>query len=113
MGGIIGETNNYKFYESKNIKNKMDDSNSITLHYSRGGEEKGVKNEGENYYSKVYVATKSIPIITDSNYQQYQTFSQSNSLYNNYVGQHTHSYDEGHCLCPLHGNQMIHIEQQP
>ena len=34
---ITGETNNYRFYESKNIKNKKDDSNSITLHYTRGG----------------------------------------------------------------------------
>ena len=112
--GIIGETNNYKFYESKNIKNKIEDSNSITLHYTRGGEEQQVNNIGGNSYSKVYVTTKSIPIATDSNYQQYHTFSQSTSSYNNYVGQpniHTHSHDDGNC--PLHGKQMILIEQEP
>ena len=114
LAGKVGQTNNYKFYESKNIKNKIDDSNSITLHYTRGGEEKQISNAGGNSYSKVYVATQSIPVITDSNYQQYQTFSQSSSSYNNYAGQHhihNHSHDDGHC--PLHGKQMILIEQQP
>ena len=112
--GMTGETNNYKFYESKNIKNNIEDPNSITLHYTRGGEEKQVSNTGGNSYSKVYVTTKSVPFVTDSNYQQYQAFSQSTNSYNNYVGQqhlHTHSHDDGNC--PLHGKQMIFIEQQP
>ena len=109
MEGIIGEIDNYKFYESKSIRNKKEDPNPMSIHYSRGGEEKEVNNSGGNNYVRAYIATRSIPTGIDSNYQQYQSFSQTSSTYNNYVGQpHIHSQD-----CPIHGKQSIYIQQQP
>ena len=38
MGEMLGDANNYQFYESKNIKRKNENENYITLHYYRGGE---------------------------------------------------------------------------
>ena len=105
---ILSEANNYKFFESKNVKNN--DDNSITVHYTRGGDEKEGKSKGGSYYSKVYVATKTIPVETDSNIQKYQSFSQSNSSYNRNVGQsHIHSQSE---FCPVHGRKIIQIQKR-
>jgi hypothetical protein len=98
IGGMIGDTNNYKFYESKNIKRKEGKENYITLHYTRGGEEK------ESSYSNVYIASKAIPINSNSNYQQFQLISQTNS---SKINNKEHSH-----FCPIHGNKNIHKQQQ-
>ena len=84
MNGMVGDTNNYKFYESKNIKNEKGDINSVTFHHIRG-EQKERNSKDSSNYSNIYVPSKAIPIITDSNYQQ--SLSQVNSSYSNYAGQ--------------------------
>ena len=106
IDGMNKETNNYKFYESKNIKNNQSNLNSITLHYARG-EEKEENKKGNSSYSNIYVS--STPIISDSNYQKYQSFSKVTSSYNNIEGQ-----SQGHChgFCPIHGNRVIKVQQQ-
>ena len=81
MNGMVGDTNNYKFYESKNIKNEKGDINSVTFHHIRG-EQKERNSKDSSNYSNIYVPSKALPIITDSNYQQ--SLSQVNS---NYAGQ--------------------------
>ena len=109
MDGILSEANNYKFYESKNIKNTEENSNCITLHFTRGVDEKDGNNRGGSYYSNVYVATKSVP-VSDSNTQQYQSFNQTNASYNNFLGEQSHIHSQ-HGFCPIHNNNNIKRQQ--
>ena len=92
--GIVGNTNNYRFYESKNIKNEGD-INSFTLHHLRDG------NKFSNNESSVYVATKVIPILSNSNYIDYH---QNNEM-NNHI-ENTHFHLEGED-CPVHGKKFV------
>ena len=92
--GIVGNTNNYRFYESKNIKNEGD-INSFTLHHLRDG------NKFSNNESNVYVATKVIPILSNSNYIDYH---QNNEM-NNHI-ENTHFHLEGED-CPVHGKKFV------
>ena len=94
MNGILDDTHNYKFYESKNIKNTNEgDINSVTLRHIRG-EQKGLSNNRGIYSSP-----------SNSNYQQYQSFGLSNNSYYNYVGQS--QYNSGFNACPIHGNKSF------
>ena len=106
MDGIIGDTNNYKFYESKNIKNNNQGNlNFITLHYNRGDEkENNYVRDSSN--SNVYFTTQTIPTV-DSNYH---TFSQSTTSYNNYKIVQSNSHSQG--FCPVHGNKLVQIYQK-
>ena len=90
---VMGDNNNYKFYESKNIRNYDGEVNSITLHQMRGD-----NNYGE--LSHLYMATRSYPIISDMSYQQqyYQTSQNYNNAYNEHLQ-----------FCPVHGNVMISV----
>ena len=72
MNGMLEDSHNYKFYESKNIKNTNEgDVNSVTLHHIRG-DQKGLSNNRGIYFS------------SNSNNQQYQSFGTSNNSYYNY-----------------------------
>ena len=93
--GIIRNTNNYRFYESKNIRNEGD-INSFTLHHLRDGNK--YLNSKE---SNVYVATRVIPIIQNSNYMEY---NQSNEFNNNIENTHFHMENED---CPVHGKKFV------
>ena len=93
--GIIRNTNNYRFYESKNIRNEGD-INSFTLHHLRDGN-KYLNNKESN----VYVATRVIPIIQNSNYMEY---NQSNEFNNNIENTHFHMENED---CPIHGKKFV------
>ena len=94
MNGMLEDTHNYKFYESKNIKNVNEgDINSVTLHHIRG-EQKGISNNQGIYSSS-----------SNSNYEQYQTFGPSSNSYYNYVGQS--QYNSGFNACPIHGNKSF------
>ena len=97
-------------YESKNIKNTEENSNCITLHFTRGVDEKDGNNRGGSYYSNAYVATKSVP-NNDSNIQQYQSFNQTNTSYNNFIGGQSHIHSQ-HGFCPIHNNNIIQRQQQ-
>ncbi len=108
---ILNAADNYKFYESKNIKNTEESSNCITLHYTRGVDEKEENSRGGSYYSNIYVATNSVPVVNDSKYQQFQVFSQSNTDYNNLAGGQAHIHSE-HGFCPIHGNNIIQRRRQ-
>ena len=111
MNGMVGDTNNYKFYESKNIKNEEGDINSMTFHHIRG-EQKERNSKGLNNYSNVYAASKAIPIIHDSNYKEYQSFSQINSSYNNYVGQsNNNSPNESYGFYAVPNNLNLKIQE--
>ena len=92
--GIVGNTNNYRFYESKNIKNEGD-INSFTLHHLRDG------NKFSNNESNVYVATKVIPILSNSNYIDYH---QNNEMNNHIENTHFHLESED---CPVHGKKFV------
>ena len=93
MNGMLEDTHNYKFYESKNIKNTNEgDINSITLHHIRG-EQKGLSNQG------IYTSS------SNSNYQKYQSFGSSSNSYYNYSGQS--QYNSGFHPCPIHGNKSV------
>ena len=92
--GIVGNTNNYRFYESKNIKNEGD-INSFTLHHLRDG------NKFSNNESNVYVATKVIPILSNSNYIDYHQNNEMNNPIEN-----THFHLEGED-CPVHGKKFV------
>lgn len=95
MNGMLEDSHNYKFYESKNIKNTNEgDVNSVTLHHIRG-DQKGLSNNRGIYFS------------SNSNNQQYQSFGTSNNSYYNYVGQS--QYNSGFKPCPIHGNKNIKI----
>ena len=100
MDGMCGDTHNYKFYESKNIKNNQGNLDYITVHYTRGDEkEKNYIRDSSN--SNVYIATQTIPTV-DSNCQ---TFSQSRHSYNNY--KIIQSQGHSHGFCPVHGRRVI------
>ena len=94
MNGMLDDTHNYKFYESKNIKNSNEgDVNSVTLHHIRGDQRDLSNNRG--IYS----------FDSNSNYQQYQSFGLPNNSYYNYVGQS--QYNSGFNVCPIHGNKNV------
>jgi len=94
--GMVENTDNYKFYESKNIKNNGE-ANSMTLHHLRGDN----KYSNKNSESNLYVATKVIPILTDSNFKEYKT---EYAIKNNFENSHFNSIHES---CPIHGNKNI------
>ena len=94
MNGNLEDSHNYKFYESKNIKNANEgDINSVTLHHIRG-EQQGLNNNQRIYSSS-----------SNSNYQQYQSIGSSNNSYYNYAGQS--QYNSGFNVCPIHGNKSV------
>lgn len=94
MNGLLEDSNNYKFYESKNIKNTNEgDVNSVTLHHIRGDQKKGLSNNN-GINSSSYL-----------NNQQYQSFGSSNNSYYNYAGQS--QYNSGFKPCPIHGIKNI------
>ena len=99
-GMFIGDTNNYKFYESKNIKNEGE-VKSMTSHQLRC-EDKSNKNN--NQESNVYVATKVYPIITDSNYSNTEVFHNENET--NKTIENTQIKNENN-NCPIHDEQNI------
>ena len=90
--GMVGDTNNYRFYESKHLKNEGE-INSMTFLHSRGGD-KYISNTDSN----IYVATNVIPIITDSNFQEYN----NNILKKDIINFQVHKDHEN---CPVHGNK--------
>ena len=93
--GMVGNTNNYKFYESKNIRNKGD-INSTTFHHLRGSETNLNKNSSFNKY----IATKVRPIVSETNYQQYQMDNSLNKI------EQSHFHTE-HGNCPIHGKKFF------
>ena len=97
QNGMVINADNYKFYESKNLKNE-EDNNSLTLHHLRG-EDKYMNN---NTSSNIYVATKVVPIITDSNFSNYEEINSGNNINNDIENEHFH--DEN---CPIHGDKNI------
>ena len=90
--GMVGDTNNYKFYESKNIKYEGGEVNSMTFHHPR---------RGNDTNSNLYVATKVIPIMTDTKIQEYNTNNVENNVMIN-----TH-FHRDHENCPIHGDNNI------
>ena len=97
QNGMVINADNYKFYESKNLKNE-EENNSLTLHHLRG-EDKYMNN---NTSSNIYVATKVVPIITDSNFSNYEEINSGNNINNDIENEHFH--DEN---CPIHGDKNI------
>lgn len=97
QNGMVVNADNYKFYESKNLKNE-EENNSLTLHHLRG-EDKYMKN---NTASNIYVATKVVPIITDSNFSNYEEFNSGNKINNEVENEHFHDVN-----CPIHGDKNI------
>ena len=95
----VGNTNNYKFYESKNLKNKNEEVNSLTLHHLRG-EEKYSNKKNINNASNVYVATKVVPVITDSNVSNFEEYHSGSG--NNFTNDENETHDEN---CPIHGDK--------
>ena len=93
--GMVVNADNYKFYESKNLKNE-EENNSLTLHHLRA-EDKYMNN---NTASNVYVATKVVPILTDSNFSNYEEINSGNNINNDIENEHFH--DEN---CPIHGDK--------
>ena len=85
-GQIIGVTNNYKFYESKNIKNKEASNNSITVHYTREG------------------------VDISNLFNENKAFYQSNNIHNNYMEAYL---QKG--FCPIHGDttRLVQVVQKP
>ena len=99
--GMVGDTNNYKFYESKNLKSDSE-INSMTYHHLRGGEKISGNN---NTDTNIYVATKVIPIITDSNFNEYQNeYVVNNNIENGqlHIGQEN---------CPIHGKKIVQTQK--
>ena len=111
MNEIIGETNNYKFYESKNIRNNDESAKFVTLHYTRGVDEKEDNKKRGPSFSNFYIATKNIPISTEANFQQFASFNQNISSNNNNFDGHSHIHSQNG-FCPLHRNNMISFMQQ-
>ena len=99
-GMFIGDTNNYKFYESKNIKNE-EEVKSMTSHQLRCEDKSNKNNNQEN---NVYVATKVYPVITDSNYSNTEVFQNENET--NKAIENTQIKNENN-NCPIHNEQNI------
>ena len=99
--GMVGDTNNYKFYESKNLKSNSE-INSMTYHHLRGVEKFSGNN---NTDTNIYVATKVIPIITDSNFHEYQNEYEVN---NNIENGQLHIGQE---ICPTHGKKIVQTQK--
>ena len=96
--GMVVNADNYKFYESKNLKNE-EENNSLTLHHLRG-EERYINNNSTS--NNIYVATKVVPIITDSNFSNYEEINNGNNMNDDI--ENTHFHDEN---CPIHGDKNI------
>ena len=101
----VGNTNNYKFYESKNIKNKDGEVNSLTLHHLRG-EEKYSNKKNMSNASNVYVATKVVPVMTDSNVSNFEEYHSGTG--NNFTNDENETHDEN---CPIHGDKNINEQE--
>ena len=93
--GMVGNTNNYKFYESKNIRDE-EEPNSMTFHHKRDSG----NNLNKNSSSNAYVATKVIPLISEPNYQHQHMDNSTNKLEHN----HFHASYEN---CPIHGRKFF------
>ena len=101
----VGSTNNYKFYESKNLKNKDEEINSLTLHHLRG-EEKYSNNNTISNSSKIYVATKVVPIISDSYVSNFEEYHNGTGI--NFNNEENETHDEN---CPIHGDKVINEQE--
>ena len=78
---------NYKFYESQNLKNKDEEVNSLTFHHWRSREKYSNNNTVTNA-SNIYIETKVVPVITDSNFSE--------------------THDDN---CPIHGDKNINEQE--
>ena len=103
-GMVVGNTDNYKFYESKNLKNEGE-NNSYTLHHLR--EEEKFMNSNNNTANNIYVATKVVPILTESNYSNFEEINNRNNI--NHDIENIHSHDEN---CPIHGDKNIQSQNK-
>ena len=103
-GMVVGNTDNYKFYESKNLKNEGE-NNSYTLHHLRGEEK--FMNSNNNTANNIYVATKVVPILTESNYSNFEEINNRNNI--NHDIENIHSHDEN---CPIHGDKNIQSQNK-
>ena len=99
--GMVGDTNNYKFYESKNLKSDSE-INSMTYHHLRAGDK---FSGNHNTDTNIYVATKVIPIITDSNFNECQNeYLVNNNIENGQI-------HLGHENCPIHGKKIVQTQK--
>ena len=103
-GMVVGNTDNYKFYESKNLKNEGE-NNSYTLHHLRGEEK--FMNSNNNTANNIYVATKVVPILTESNYSNFEEINNRNNI--NHDIENIHFHDEN---CPIHGDKNIQSQNK-
>ena len=103
-GMVLGNTDNYKFYESKNLKNEGE-NNSYTLHHLRGEEK--FMNSNNNTANNIYVATKVVPILTESNYSNFEEINNRNNI--NHDIENIHFHDEN---CPIHGDKNIQSQNK-
>ena len=103
-GMVVGNTDNYKFYESKNLKNEGE-NNSYTLHHLRGEEK--FMNSNNNTANNIYVATKVVPILTESNYSNFEEINNRNNI--NHDNENIHFHDEN---CPIHGDKNIQSQNK-
>ena len=103
-GMVVGNTDNYKFYESKNLKNEGE-NNSYTLHHLRGEEK--FMNSNNNTANNIYVATNVVPILTESNYSNLEEINNRNNI--NHDIENIHFHDEN---CPIHGDKNIQSQNK-